>query len=150
MSKSKSLFGIPTFQKLFVLVIAGSGLIVLFSVLTGNFAPLMTSELEQVGICETNVAVEVTREVQRGRKVLYICGTLVGETKRDIGFDLFYDDRGIYSVTEKLIPGEFWIPIHASRIFQDQLTFPSGQYELRAAYGRDPSIFVIFVVEAGQ
>ena len=150
MSNSKSLISVPIVQKTILLVVVGGMLIVLIAVATGNFAPLMTSELGQVGICETNDAIEIRNRIQGERTVLYICGTLVGETKRDIGFDLFFEGQGVYSKSEKLRPGEFWIPIHALGTRLNNDVFPFGKYEIRAAYGRDPSIFVGFAIDAGQ
>lgn len=140
--------GEPFFVRLVLISVGCIAMFILLAIVTGNFAPWHTSELDRVGICVAEEDSNIVKAVDIDTQTLYICGYLVGETKRDIGFDLFYESNGAFSKTYSLRPGEFHIPIDASRLlFLDAETYPPGSYQLRAAYSRDPSIFFDFVVE---
>lgn len=151
MSRSRSLIAIPVVQKALMLAALGSVLIVLLAVMTGNFVPLMTSELGEFGVCENAERLEPVSHIAAGTETIYICGELTGETKRHVSFGIYHDSKRVFSrgASPALRPGDFFIPVHASELrYLDVNAFPDGSYQLQAAYQRDPVFFVEFWVES--
>lgn len=150
MSRSKSIIAVPIVQKVLLVATVGILLTMLFLIITGNFVPLMTSELGELGVCENDKKLDPITHITAGTETIYICGELIGETKRYVSFDIYYDSKRVFfrGASPPLRPGDFYIPIHASELrYLDVEVFPNGPYRLQAAYQRDPVVFVEFRVE---
>ncbi|MCA9366972.1 hypothetical protein KC887_01750 [Candidatus Kaiserbacteria bacterium] len=111
----------------------------------------MTSEIDELGICLTDKRFLSLSHVPTGTETLYICGNLAGETKRSASFRLNYNTKNVFYIhpSPSLKPGEFFIPVKASSLHGgvESDTFPMGDYQLQAAYSRDPLLFFDFRVE---
>jgi hypothetical protein len=113
---------------IFLMSIVG---VVLVSAVTGNLAPLQTSEITELGICLHNDAYHPTVLVPADSTEVFICGMLSGTTKRGAWFNVFSQDRVVAQASTTLEPGPFFV---SSLQWFAPLT--AGDYRIEAGYVR--------------
>lgn len=139
----------PFFLKLVLSAIGIVTVSILMMIVTGTFAPLQTSIVTEVGICMGEDVYEQVLVIPTDTDILYICGTLEGDTKRYVGFDMLYSDKSVFFQSLNLPPGEFYVPVKATDLhYVDMSRFPEGNYRGNISYSRDPFIEFFFRVES--
>lgn len=133
--------------RLILVIVLPLALVILVSVMTGDFAPLQSSRITEFGICTQDTSYEPVRHLQVGIEKLWLCGILDGSTKRYVTFTMYYNNQGVSRRTLNLGPGGFFAPIQASELyFMNASRFPQGDYHVTFAYARDPVDTVRFSV----
>lgn len=132
----------------FYLWFAGiAAILILISIATGDFVPLQTSEVTQIGVCTQQSTLTMEKIVPLDVETLYICGELAGETKRSFSIIMFYEDQHILSTSKNWPSGVFFVPVKAAELKGlETSVFLAGTYKVGVRYERPIALETTFQV----
>lgn len=73
--------------------------------------------------------------VSPGTEILFICGIVIGDTKKSLAIRIFYEEQTVFFRSGNWSPGEFFVRVNAKQLRDiESDVFLPGNYRIGISY----------------